>query len=195
MLWTIRRRWAAGSRFAFNCYRHATQLVLRRKGSPGYTLLSSEGVTQGDLLSNGSLRPHLLPLAKKLWQEHPEAVQAWYEDIGLLKGRTSQVAAAMTLIQRLGPERRYFPEPAKSIYICTPGRSLQVYPLCWQLPRQRCCPIAVARAPDPTMGLGRRIARQGCQAVPSNRLCWADEVTPAGLAVPTARRAQLQAGV
>jgi hypothetical protein len=61
----------------------------------------------------------LVPLAKKLRQEHPEVVQAWYADNGLLKGRTSQVAA-MTLLQRLGPERGYFPEPAKSIFICSP---------------------------------------------------------------------------
>ena len=51
MLWTVRHRWPAGARFAFNCYRHAAQLILRRKGRPGYTLLSSEGVTQGCPLS------------------------------------------------------------------------------------------------------------------------------------------------
>ncbi|WP_288991944.1 hypothetical protein, partial [uncultured Marinobacter sp.] len=51
MLWTVRHRWAAGARFAFNCYRHSALLILRRKGRPGYTLLSSEGVTQGDPLS------------------------------------------------------------------------------------------------------------------------------------------------
>jgi hypothetical protein len=100
-------------------YRHAAQLILRRKGRPGYTLLSSEGVTQGDPLSMVLYGLALVPLAKKLWQEHPEVVQAWYADDGLLKGYTSQVAAAMTLLQRLGPERGYLPEPAKSIFICS----------------------------------------------------------------------------
>jgi hypothetical protein len=60
MLWTIRHRWAAGSRFAFSCYRHAAQLILRWKGRPGYTLLSSEGVTQaGRPAVDGPLRPRL----------------------------------------------------------------------------------------------------------------------------------------
>jgi hypothetical protein len=120
LLWTIRHRWAAGSRFAFDCYRHAAQLILRGKGCPGYTLLSSEGVTQGDPLSMVLYGLALVPLTKKLWQEHPEAVQAWYADNGLLKGRTSQVAGVMTPLQRLGPERGYFPEPAKSIYMYSP---------------------------------------------------------------------------
>jgi hypothetical protein len=78
---------------------HSTAtVILRRKGRPGYTLLSSEGVTQGDLLLMVLYGLALVPLAKKLRQEHPEVVQAWYADDGLLKGRTSQVAAAMTLL-------------------------------------------------------------------------------------------------
>ena len=28
MLWTVRHRWPAGSRFAFNCYRHWAQLLI-----------------------------------------------------------------------------------------------------------------------------------------------------------------------
>jgi hypothetical protein len=51
MLWTVRHRWAASARFAFNFYRHSTQLILCWKGKPGYVLLSAEGVTQGDPLS------------------------------------------------------------------------------------------------------------------------------------------------
>jgi len=31
-LWTVRHRWSNGSRFAFNCYRHAAQLVIRQPG-------------------------------------------------------------------------------------------------------------------------------------------------------------------
>ena len=30
MLWTVRHKWANGARFAFNCYRHSAQLILRR---------------------------------------------------------------------------------------------------------------------------------------------------------------------
>jgi hypothetical protein len=62
----------------------------------------------------------LVPLASTLRQAHPEVVQAWYADDGQLQGRSSRVAAAMIDLQRLGPERGYFPEPAKSIFICNP---------------------------------------------------------------------------
>jgi hypothetical protein len=120
MLWTVRHKWAAGARFAFNCYRHSAQLILRRKGRPGYTLLSEEGVTQGDPLSMVLYGLALVPLAATLRKEHPTVVQAWYADDSVLQGRVSRVAAAMTLLQRLGPERGYFPEPAKSIFICSP---------------------------------------------------------------------------
>ena len=32
MLWTVRHYWPAGARFAFNCYRHWAQLLLRQSG-------------------------------------------------------------------------------------------------------------------------------------------------------------------
>ena len=32
MLWTVKGRWTNGAKFAFNCYRHAGQLILRRQG-------------------------------------------------------------------------------------------------------------------------------------------------------------------
>jgi hypothetical protein len=70
-------------RFASNCYRHSAQLILGRKGQTGYTLLSGEGITQGDplymVLYYGLA---LVPLAATLRQVHPEVVQAWYADDG-----------------------------------------------------------------------------------------------------------------
>ena len=51
MLWTVRHCWPAGARFSFNCYRHSAQLIVRQHGRTGHTLLSREGVTQGDPLS------------------------------------------------------------------------------------------------------------------------------------------------
>jgi hypothetical protein len=62
----------------------------------------------------------LVPLATTLHQAHPEVVQAWYADDGQLQGHSSRVAVAMIDLQRLGPERGYFPEPAKSIFVCNP---------------------------------------------------------------------------
>ena len=48
MLWTVRHRWPAGARFAFNCYKHWAQLLLHQPGETPDTILSIEGVTQGD---------------------------------------------------------------------------------------------------------------------------------------------------
>ena len=50
MLWIMRHRWPAGARFAFNRYRHWVQLLFRKPGEPPVTILSREGVTQGDPL-------------------------------------------------------------------------------------------------------------------------------------------------
>ena len=50
MLWTLHHRWPEGARFAFNFYRHWAQLILRQPGEPPVTILSREGVTQGDPL-------------------------------------------------------------------------------------------------------------------------------------------------
>ena len=33
MLWTVRHRWPDGAWFAFNCYRHWAQLLLRQPGT------------------------------------------------------------------------------------------------------------------------------------------------------------------
>ena len=51
MLWTVRHRWPVEARFAFNCYKHWTQLLLRQPGELPVTILSREGVTHGDPLS------------------------------------------------------------------------------------------------------------------------------------------------
>ena len=66
MLWTVRHLWALGARFAFNCYRHASLLVIRRM-EDGISLcdilLSMEGVTQGDPLAMALYGLALVPLA------------------------------------------------------------------------------------------------------------------------------------
>jgi hypothetical protein len=121
MLFTVRHRWAPGARFAFNCYRHSAMLILRRKGRPGYTLLSEEGVTQGDPLSMLLYGLALVPLAETLRAAFPDVLQAWYADDSVLQGKTSGIASCMAELKRLGPARGYLPEPAKSILICAPA--------------------------------------------------------------------------
>ena len=51
MLWTVRHRWPAEARFAFNCYKHWAQLLLRQPGELPVATLIREGVTQDDPIS------------------------------------------------------------------------------------------------------------------------------------------------
>ena len=66
MLWTLRHHWTAGAMFVFNCYRHWAQLLLRQPGELPVTILSREGVTQGDLLLVVLYGSILVPLAKEI---------------------------------------------------------------------------------------------------------------------------------
>ena len=59
MMCTVRHCWLDWSRFTFNCYKYWDQLILRQPGEPQFTILSQEGVTQGN---------HLLMV---LIQDHP----------------------------------------------------------------------------------------------------------------------------
>ena len=51
MPWTGWHRLPSGARFAFNCYRHCAKILLRQPGEPPVTILSREGINQGDPLS------------------------------------------------------------------------------------------------------------------------------------------------
>jgi hypothetical protein len=121
MLWTVRHRWAAGARFAFNCYRHSALLILRRPGRPCHVILSQEGVTQGDPLSMVLYGVALVPLAEQLRAEVPRVLQPWYADDCAMAGPVSGIAAAMALLETQGPRRGYYPEPAKSIFVGRPA--------------------------------------------------------------------------
>jgi hypothetical protein len=118
MLWTTRHRWVSGARFAFNCYRHAIQLVLRRPGDSCYILLSREGVTQGDPLAMVLYGLALVPLAEMLREAVPEVLQPWYADDAAMAGPLSGIGRATRLLAEYGPARGYFAEPAKSLLIC-----------------------------------------------------------------------------
>jgi len=119
-LWTVRHRWPSSSRFAFNCYRHAAQLVIRRAGQPCSIILSQEGVTQGDPISMVIYGVAMTPLTESLRTTLPNVLQAWYADDSAFDGAIPEIAAAMQLILAKGPARGYYPEPSKSILICNP---------------------------------------------------------------------------
>ena len=80
MLWTVRHRWPAGVRFAFNCYRHWAQLLLRQPGEPPVTILSREGVTQGDPLSMVLYGITIAPLAEELRAADTGILLPFYAD-------------------------------------------------------------------------------------------------------------------
>jgi hypothetical protein len=125
MLWSVRHLWPAGSRFAFNCYRHSAQLILRQSGQPCHVLSSDEGVTQGDPLAMVLYGLALVPLARRLRQAAPDVVQPWYADDFSMVGKSKAVARAMDLLVTLGPARGYYPEPTKSLLICHDGEQAE----------------------------------------------------------------------
>ena len=90
-LWTVRHRWATASRFCFNCYRHAAQLIVRRPGDDCITLLSQDGVTQGDPLARIIYGLAMSPLADQLQKAVPRLVQPWYADDAAMGGDAFQV--------------------------------------------------------------------------------------------------------
>ena len=117
MLWTVRHLWAKGSRFAFNCYRHSSLLVLRNPGNSCHLLASKEGITQGDPLSMLLYGVALVPLAKELRAHYPELCTPWYADDSSITGPADLVGAAMERLQLRGPARGYYPEPSKSTVV------------------------------------------------------------------------------
>jgi hypothetical protein len=72
MLWTVRHEWSPGARFALNCCRHWSTLLLRGNNGAANFLHSKEGVSQGDPLSMFACGAGILPLicvltARALW--------------------------------------------------------------------------------------------------------------------------------
>ena len=66
MLETVRHYLPAGARFAFNCYKHWAQLLLCQPEEMPVTILSREGITQGDPLSIFLYGITLVPLEEEL---------------------------------------------------------------------------------------------------------------------------------
>jgi len=102
MLWMVRHRWPSGSQFAFNCYQHSAQLVLRQTSGRPRLLQSHEGVTLGDPLSMILYGIGLLPLSESLHLHTPKLVQPWYVDDLTVLGKCSRIAQALDFLQEHG---------------------------------------------------------------------------------------------
>ena len=61
----------------------------------------------------------LVPLSKFLRERTPAVIQPFYVDDLSFSGYASDIAIATNLLLKHGPSRGYFPEPAKSIVVCT----------------------------------------------------------------------------
>ena len=123
MMWTVRHRWPAAARFAFNCYKHWAQLLLRHPGEPPVTILSQEGVNQGYPLSVVLYGITLVPLAKELIVADPGILSHFYADDAAFEGLARQSAQLLKLLMKRSPDRGYFLEADKSLFISnTPGQ-------------------------------------------------------------------------
>ena len=117
MLWTVRYRWPAGARSAFNCYRHWAQLLILHLEEPPVTILSREGVTQGDPLSVVLYGITLIPLVKELRAADPGLLSLFYVDDAAFDGSERCSSQLLNLLMKSGTDWEYFPKPDKSLFI------------------------------------------------------------------------------
>ena len=81
MLWNMAHWWNWGSRFTFNQYRHWVRCLVRLEpGKSALMIHSKEGITQGDCLAMSLYGVALMPLASKMCEAIPKALQPWYCD-------------------------------------------------------------------------------------------------------------------
>ena len=123
MLWTVRHCWPVGERFAFNFYRNWVQLLLHQPGEPPVTIMSKEGVIQGDPLLMVLYGITLVSLAEELRAADTGLLSPFYNDDGVFDGLARQSAQLLNLLMKRGPDRGYFPDWDKSLFVSdTPGQ-------------------------------------------------------------------------
>lgn len=124
MLYVVRYKWPAGALFAFNCYKHHSQLVVRMTTTTGEatraTLYSKTGVTQGDPLAMILYGLGLLPLIKKLKGSFADLKHLWFADDGQAGGPIRTLEEYFKLVRRIGPYYGYFLNPRKCVIITKP---------------------------------------------------------------------------
>ena len=104
MLWTVRHRWPAGARFTLNFYNHWEQLLLRQPGEPPVTILSRDGVTQGDPLSMFFYVIILVSLAEEFRAADPGILSPFYADDAAFDGSAHRSAHLLKLLMKRGPD-------------------------------------------------------------------------------------------
>eukprot|EP00956_Cyclotella_meneghiniana_P019732 scaffold34249_cov24-Cyclotella_meneghiniana.AAC.2 len=112
-------KWPSGARFAFDSYRHNLTLVVRTgDAEAAYWLEGQEGLSQGDPLAMLLYGIALMPLAERMQDAVPGALQPWFADDSAIAGTSEQCAECLHFLCKEGPAYGYFPEPEKSWHIC-----------------------------------------------------------------------------
>jgi hypothetical protein len=79
---------------------------------------TKEGITQGDCLAMSLYGVALMPLASKMCNSIPKALQLWYCNDAGVAGKAVPNARCLDFLVKFGPTYGYFPEPSKLYYIC-----------------------------------------------------------------------------
>jgi hypothetical protein len=118
MLWNVAHLWNCMSRFAFNHYCHwVCCLVQTELGEPSIVIHSKEGITQGDCLAMSLYRGALMPLAFRMLEKIPEALQRWCCNDAGMAGMALPHACCLDFLVEFGPQYGYFPKLSKLYYI------------------------------------------------------------------------------
>ena len=96
------------------------QLILCQPGEPPVTILSREGVTQGDPMPVGLYGITLAPLVEELRAVDMGLLSSFYADDAVFNGSARRSAQLLKLLMKRGTDRGYFPEPAKPLFVLDP---------------------------------------------------------------------------
>ena len=116
-LWNARVLWPRCSRYLFNTYQSYASLLLQDSSK---SLLSKEGVTQGDPLSMMLYAVAVLPLIHSL-RTPGKWTQNWYADDSSCVADLCSLRAWYEELSCRGPDYGYHPEPSKTVLVVGPS--------------------------------------------------------------------------
>ena len=96
---------------------HFPYIILLQPGDAPVILLSLEKVTQGEHLSMVLYGITLVPPGEELRDVYLTLLSHFYANDVAFDGSERRSAAQLQLLMHQGPERGYFPDPTKSLFI------------------------------------------------------------------------------
>ena len=104
-------------------FRNWAQHLLQQPGEMPVTILSQEGVTQGDPLSMVLYRITLVPLAEESIAADSWLLSPFHADDAAFDSLEQQISQLLKMLMKRGLDQGYFLKPAKSLFIlATPGQ-------------------------------------------------------------------------